>query len=287
MRVAITGVAGNVGQFVLGELVAHGHDVVGVDLAEPSVECQPFHQGRIEDASLLRRAFDGCDAVIHLAAVSRPGIVNDRRVFEVNVLGTLSVLEAVVETGVKRLVFASSEAVLGFAAATRPLSPSYLPIDEEYPLAPQDAYGLSKQFGEELCRSFTRRGLVSTICLRSCFVWSLEWPVSSFDAITNADRGRRTLWSYVHSKDAARAYRLACETEAIEHETLFITANDTCARQPTEELVEQEFAEVVWRRPLPEFSSLISNGRARSAIGFTPTMSWRTDAEVEPTGANQ
>ena len=125
MRIAVTGVSGEVGGFVAKELRSAGHDAVGVDLREPeALELSAFHRADIEDLPALTAAFAGCDAVVHLAALREPGLAADDVVFRLNTMGTFNALEAAVTCGVRRLVLASSEAVLGFSFCTRPVAPS-------------------------------------------------------------------------------------------------------------------------------------------------------------------
>ncbi len=93
--------------------------------------------------------------------------------YRVNALGTVNCLEAAAKVGAERFVLASSEAVLGFPYRERDFKPEYFPIDEAHPLQPQDCYGLSKVAAEEACRSYTRRGVLSTVCVRPCYCWGL------------------------------------------------------------------------------------------------------------------
>lgn len=280
MRVAVTGVAGNVGGHVARELNAHGHEVVGVDLREPTEEpLADFHTADMEDLTALTQAFAGCDAVVHLAAISRPGIVSDTELFRINTMGSFNALEAATGAGASRFVMASSEAVLGFTTLAEGVHPDYVPIDERHPLRPLDAYGLSKQLGEEMCRSYTRRGALSTVCLRTCYVFSLDWRSSAIEGLVNEERTRGALWSYVDARDAAVAYRLACQAPDIEHETLFVVATDSGAVPPIPDLLENFHPDTPRRMPIGEHDAIISGARAREVLGFEPRHSWREQLE--------
>jgi len=282
VRVAVTGVAGNVGRHVARELSAHGHEVVGVDLREsPELELSAFHAVDLENADALREAFAGCEAVVHLGGISRPGLVEDEVLFRINTMGTYNALEAAVSCGAKRFVFASSEAVLGFTTLTPGVHPVSVPIDEDHPLRPNDSYGLSKLLGEEMCRSYARRGAISTICLRTAFVLSAEWKDNSIDGIVNQDRAQRGLWGYVHADDAATAYRLACEAQDVEHETLFVVARDAAAVEPTMELLERLHPGTPQRVPVGEHGGLFDGARAKERLGFEPRRSWRDEISLD------
>jgi UDP-glucose 4-epimerase len=149
MRVLVTGGAGFVGANLVGFLVEGGHEVTVLD--DLSAGARPDWwgrrsgprcvEGRIEDASAVRRAAKGVGAVVHLAA--RPGVADSVARpdldFGANVLGTFNAIDAARRAGVRSFVFASSGAVL--AGATPPLR-------EDMPAAPLSPYGASKLYGE-------------------------------------------------------------------------------------------------------------------------------------------
>jgi nucleoside-diphosphate-sugar epimerase len=183
-----------------------------------------------------------------------------------------------VRVGAQRFVLASSDSALGFCFRLREMVPDYLPIDDDHPARPQDCYGLSKVAAEEICRSYTRTGAISTICLRTCDVW---YPAREYarEAIAYERHQYRGLWVYVHALDVARAYRLACEAVGIEHETLLICAHDTEAFSPTAELVREFYPDVPLRVPLAGHVALVSGARAKERIGFDAELSWRDDVD--------
>jgi UDP-glucose 4-epimerase len=186
MRIAVTGSAGFVGTYVMRELLSHSHEAVGVDIRPPAqapADTAEFRQADLTDPASLLRAFEGCEAIVHLAAVPDPGIVSPEELFRVNVLGTFNALEAAVAVGARRFVAASSEGALGFSFRKVDMKPLYLPIDEEHPLRPQDEYSLGKVLIEEMCRSYTARGSLSTVSLRTCYVW--DKSLGGFDRIAD------------------------------------------------------------------------------------------------------
>ena len=116
-------------------------------------------RGNVADARAVRRAARRCHAVVHLAAMSgvAPSVQHPGRDFEANVLGTFNVLEAARREGVRRVVFASSGAVL--AGARPPLEERAIP----QPLAP---YGASKLYGEYALQAFQNAYDLSGVTLR-------------------------------------------------------------------------------------------------------------------------
>jgi nucleoside-diphosphate-sugar epimerase len=280
MRVAVTGAAGHVGPFVLDELLRHGHEPVAVDLRPAGDDRVEWVSADVEDVDALERAFAGCRAVVHLAAVRAPGIEPPEVTYRVNTQGTICGLEAAVRVGARRFVLASSDSAFGFCFQLREMTPDYLPLDEDHPARPQDCYGLSKIAAEEICRSYTRGGSISTVCLRTCDVW---YPAREYALEAIADERRKpqrqALWVYVHALDVARAYRVACEATGIEHETLLISAHDTEAFSPTARLLEEFYPRVPLRCDLAEHGALVSGVRARERLGFEPERSWRDDID--------
>jgi UDP-glucose 4-epimerase len=283
MRIAVTGSTGFVGSFVMRDLQANGHEAIGVDIrrAEPgSADSPEFRWADLKEPASLEKAFAGCDAVIHLAAVPDPGLVSPEELFKTNVLGTFNALEAAVSVGARRFVAASSEATLGFSFRRLDMAPDYFPIDENHRLRPQDEYSLGKVLIEEMCRSYTYRGSISTVSLRTCYVWDKSLGVTT-DLFTDPSRAYRMLWLYVHVLDAARAYRLAAEKDGIENETLFIAAQDGFSARPVRDLVRRFYPDVPIAKELGEYSSLVSGARAREVLGFEATTSWRDFVDLD------
>jgi nucleoside-diphosphate-sugar epimerase len=280
MVVAVTGAAGDVGGYVVRELQEHGHEVVTVDLRRPSGVEATYREADVTALEALTAAFEGCEAVVHLAAIREANILPPAPTFHVNAQGTMNALEAAVANGARRFVLASSEAVLGFAYRTRDFLPDYFPMDEDHPLQPQDSYGASKIAAEELCRSYARSGALTTVCLRPCYCWGIGLGDEALESVLNPQDHHGSMWLYIHLKDIARAYRLAVEVEGIEHETVYVVADDIRSNVPTEELVERFYPGVPRKRPLGEYGALIDNSRAREVLGFSPTVSWRD--EIDP-----
>ncbi len=143
MRALVVGGAGYIGSVVASLLVAEGHEVVvfddlskGHDWAVPTGT--RFVVGDVTDLDALVPAMQGCDAVLHFAALSLVGesMADPIRYFRVNVGGTLNVLDAMVRTGCHQLVFSSTAATYG--------EPETVPILESAPTRPTNAYGAAK-----------------------------------------------------------------------------------------------------------------------------------------------
>ena len=169
MKVVVTGGAGKLGRWVVRDLTSAQHAVTIFDKVRSAEAADRILTGDIENLSEVSEAFDGADAVIHLAGIPTHGVVADDVTFRINVMGTFNVHEAARRRGIRRVVSLSSEAVLGWAPGSweREHVPAYLPIDENHPCAPQDCYGLSKQVMEEIARSFTAKCGMVTVLIRA------------------------------------------------------------------------------------------------------------------------
>lgn len=161
MKLLVVGGAGYIGSHMVKHLLAAGHEVVVADLVSPGPGVQ-WAELDIANEPALDALFAECpfDAVFHFASfiqvgesVSAPG-----KYYQNNVAATLTLLQAMVNAGIKRLVFSSSAAVYG--------NPHYVPIDEAHSKAPINPYGLSKWMVEQILEDFDRAYGLKSVCLR-------------------------------------------------------------------------------------------------------------------------
>lgn len=277
MNIIVTGGSGAVGRYIVDELLAHRHTVGVLDLAMPHRAEPHFHRCDVLSLPEVTAALAGYDAVIHSAGIPHP--LNDppEKVYTVNTLGTFNVLEAAHRNGITKAVFTSSESVLGFAFAAHPLTPLALPVDESHPLRPQDPYGLSKVNAEQICRTYTERHGIRTVCLREPWIWLPQPELYPFyrSLAEEYPKWYKNLWAYVHVYDAARAHRLAVEIDLPEpHEAFFITAEENWTGLPSRELLQRFYPQA--GSIAPEFGgaqSLISHAKASRLLGYGPRFS--------------
>jgi UDP-glucose 4-epimerase len=275
-KVVCTGGSGRLGRHVTGLL--RGDCAVTVLDARPPEPDLAFVPADITDLGALQRAFAGQDAVIHLAAIPNPRSAPPEVTFQNNVQGTFAVLQAAEEAGVRRVVVASSDSVVGFHYNPPGWAPDYLPIDERHPVRPTEFYSLSKHVTETICRSYAERGRLEVVVIRPThIVFPPEYP--ELEA-RGSDLQNYHLWTYVAPEDVARGFQAALALPKVRFETFFIAAADGLNTRPTLELVRERYGflpeirrpEVYERLPT---ASVLDTGYARAVLGFVPTSDWR------------
>jgi UDP-glucose 4-epimerase len=178
MQILVTGGAGFIGGHLAERFVADGHDVVVLDNFDPFYDtrikkhtvdiCREqadegsyrLVQGDVRDEALVADLVADVDYVYHQAAQAgvRSSVENPRKYDEVNVDGTLNVLDAARDADVERVVVASSSSVYG--------KPQYLPYDEEHPTTPVSPYGASKLAAERYACAYNEVYDLSAVALR-------------------------------------------------------------------------------------------------------------------------
>ena len=275
MKILVTGGLGKVGQWVVRELLhAPAHEITVLDrLPGPDRSAVKYLVGNVQDLGEVMEAMAGSEAVIHLAAIHNPNIATTSVTYETNVIGTFNVHHAAFRLGVKRVVSASSNAVVGWSYSDR-FVPDYLPIDEDHPNRPEDVYGLSKEIGESIARSYTRKG-IETIVLRPSGVVTPDELEQM-----RKDRGRPATgfhaYSYIDARDLAVAFRLALERPVASGTVLFVVADDSTVVEPLCDLYPRLMPSIGDKaRTLTDAKSAYSNSRAKGLLGWQPVHSWR------------
>jgi len=158
-RVLITGAAGNIGRALRAGLRGQYSLLRLLDAApqEPAEAGEEIVTLDLNDRRASEAAMEGVDAVVHLAAIPHEENFDD--ILEGNITTTYSVFEAARRTGVRRVVFASSNHVIGFYARGETVGP-------DDPVRPDSFYGVSKAFGEVLGRLYADKYGLEVVCLR-------------------------------------------------------------------------------------------------------------------------
>lgn len=175
MLVVVTGGAGFIGSNLIENLLDGGHEIICMDnfddYYDPVVKRKNIDsflgndnfqliEGDIRDKKLLTDTIAGADYIFHQAAQAgvRISVEDPSKPHEVNATGTLNLLEAAMNSDVKKIINASSSSVYGKV--------EYLPFDEEHPKQPVSPYGVSKLLAEHYCRVFEELYGLKSVSLR-------------------------------------------------------------------------------------------------------------------------
>jgi nucleoside-diphosphate-sugar epimerase len=297
-HVLVTGGAGFIGSHIVEKLLSDGASVRVLDNfssgrrenlrferpnpADPApIEGQlEILEGDLRDAEIIKAAMRGIDLVFHLAAfvsVSQ-SMIDPQNCFDVNVGGTVTLLEAARQEGVRKVVLSSSTAVYG--------DTDKFPTDEGTPLAPLSPYALSKQINELYARLYTRTFHLPVVALRYFNVYGpRQRPDSDYAAaipifvrrlvrgepITIFGDGKQSR-DFIFVKDVVRANLLAAESKAAGEAFNICTGRETTLLDLLEELSEisSRQPEVSFGpvRPGDIYRSAGNPQKAHSALGF-------------------
>jgi UDP-glucose 4-epimerase len=289
----VTGGAGFIGSNIVAELVASGRHVTVLDNFSsgyrsnldslPSVR---LIEGDVRDAAAVARAIRGCDVVFHLAAsvgnkrsIDRP--IEDA---EINVLGTLRVLEAAREAGVRKVIVSSSAGIFGELKT--------LPIREDHPVEPDSPYGCTKLCEEKLALAYAKLYGLEAVCLRYFNVFGRNQrfdaygnviPIFVFQMIRGEPivihgDGEQTR-DFIHVRDVVQANIRAAESGGLSG-AFNVGSGSRITINRLVELIQEVsgISPVVRhgpRRPGDVRDSLADISAAREAFGFEPTVGMR------------
>lgn len=282
-KVVVTGGSGKLGRAVLRDLVAHGYQVLNVDsvvasgLPCPSVKVDLTDYGQVAEAISggVDERHGPFDAVVHLAAIPAPGLAPNAAIFKNNVPSTYNVFLAARQAGIKTVVFASSETVLGLPFDT---PPPYAPVDEEYYPRPESAYSLGKLLDETMAAQFARWDPeLRIVGLRFSNVMYPE-DYAAFPGFDADPKARKwNLWGYIDARDGAQAVRRAIEAEFKGFEAFIIANADTVMSRDNKSLLAEVFPDVPHKGSFGTNSTLLSIEKAKRMLGYWPQYSWRNE----------
>jgi len=282
MRIAVTGGSGKLGRSVVQVLRDAGHEVFVLDLAvvpgnpaRGGIRVDLTNAGEVADVlSGVDEHYDALDAVVHLAAIPAPGMYSNTATFHNNMLAGFNVFEGARKAGIKRIVHASSETVLGLPFD---VPPPYLPVDEEYAPRPNSTYSLVKYLEErmaaELCR-WDPELSITGIRFSNVMEPSDYARFPEFDA--DPQSRRFNLWGYIDARDGGQAVLKALETRGPGYEVFIIANADTVMSRSSASLAAEVFPDVEVRHELGEHESLLSIEKARRLLGYEPQFDWRS-----------
>lgn len=276
MKIGITGARGTVGQKVVKYCADQGHETVQINRTDQEYDGTPKSEMRTADVAndydATVKAFKGCDAIIHLAAIPDPKGKEDWKVHQNNVTSAFNGFRACGELGIKKICYASSVNAIGLAYANQPLKFKYFPIDEDYPADPTDSYALAKQEAELQAKAFVRWFPGTKIAMLRIHEVAPKQDVLEEHKEDWENAAVKQLWSWVSPEATARACLLAIEkSDNFEGAQIFnVVAPTTTQDTPSEELAKKYYPEAE-NRGLKGNSTFWTYDKIEKVLGWKHT----------------
>ena len=287
-RAVVTGGAGFIGSHIVDALIEKGYEVSIIDnlVGGTKENINPravFYKKDIRNLDDIKPIIAGADYVFHLAALPRVqySIEQPRETNDVNVGGTINVLIAAHEGGVKKLVYSASSAAYG----DQPI----MPLREDMPAHPKSPYGLQKYIGELYCRLWSEVYGLPTVCLRYFNIYGPRFnaegayalvigrflkQVAEGKPMTITGDGKQTR-DFIHVSDAVRANILAAENKdnkkAGNGEIFNIGAGKNHSINTIARLIGGPVEHIPAR--LEPHDTLADNSKAKKVLGWVPQIS--------------
>lgn len=300
MKILVTGGAGFIGGHLAEAFAADGHEVVALDslfdnyaeaikqhnitAGRSASDSYEFVEADIRDEATVEEYVNWAEVVYHQASLVgvRDSVDHPKTYSEVNVGGTLNVLESARKTDLKRLVFASSSSVYG--------KPEYLPYDEDHPTTPISPYGVSKLAAEQYVRMYNDAYDLPTVALRYFTVYGPRMrpnmAISNFvsrgfngqSPVIYGDGSQTRDFTFI--EDILTANRLLLETDAADGEVMNIGSTDNIsikqlATEVRDQLAPDAELEYDDRFAADAEHTHASIDKANKLIGYEPTTTIR------------
>jgi nucleoside-diphosphate-sugar epimerase len=299
VTILVTGSAGHLGEALMRRLCAEGRRARGIDIKpSPFTDCV----GSIGDRAFIRQNLDGVRAIIHSATLHKPHIAtrSKRDFVDVNVLGTLALLEEAVAAGVKAFIFTSTKSAFG-AALTPAAGEPAIWVTEDVPPIPRNIYGVTKVAAEALCQLFFREHRLPVIVLRT----SRFFPEADDDRNISANyeianQANEMLYRRVDIEDVVNAHLLAVGNADDVGFVRYIVSAPTPFRRDdlaglgrnAPEIIHRLFPECAelyaarkWRL-FPRIDRVYDSHKATAELGWKPKYDFRSVLECLRAGTD-
>lgn len=272
MKIAVTGGTGRVGSAVIKLALSQGHEVVSIDRVTPAEGALPpevkFVLADITDYEAFRNAMDGCEALVHMAAIPSPNGHPNYVIHNNNVVGSYNALRGAVEVGMKRICQASSINAIGGAYSRAPKY-DYFPVDEKHPTYAEDPYSLSKWICEIQAESIVRR--YEDVVISSLRFHGVVPPGVKVTKRTEVKEpwAAKHLWAYTSSEASASACLLSLTADFKGAEAFYIVAPETMMTVPSLELAHEVYPDVPVTGDLSGNKGFFNCAKAEQLLGWT------------------
>ncbi len=278
MKVLVTGGTGFVGSYVVQALLQAGHEPLIFDKVPPARGS--FFEGDLLCVEDVMEAAGRVEAICHLGAVGDVylALEDPARAAAINVVGTARVMDAALQHGLRKVVYASTWEVYGH--------PLKQPIDEEHPCKPDHPYNITKHAGEQLALSYDALKGVPVVALRLGTAYGLGMRANSVfsrflnqacvgEPITIQGDGLQAR-QFTHGSDIGRAFVAALETERHGSVYNIVARENISIRQLAWMVAEQLPTQIIYTpaRVGDVVPALISSVKAEEELGWRPQMAF-------------
>ncbi|HAS45250.1 MAG TPA: NAD-dependent epimerase [Microscillaceae bacterium] len=284
MKILVTGSTGHLGEAICRTLQQQGIDFIGLDIKEGPLTT---NIGSIADRAFVQQMTQGVDYILHTATLHKPHVATHTKqdFVEVNITGTLNLLEEAKANGCKGFIFTSTTSTFGDILTPAPNEPAVWVTEDTVPV-PKNIYGVTKTAAEDLCQLFYRNhGLPCIILKTSRFFPEEDDNKHSREAYEDLNiKANEFLHRRVDIEDVVSAHLLAIEKAAsLGFQKYIISATSPFTRAHLADL--QNDAPSVVRTIYPEFEALYKtkkwkmfpsigrvyvNEKARKELGWQP-----------------
>jgi len=289
VAILVTGSSGHLGEALVRALQTQRRAVVSIDIRPGAFT---HLVGSIVDRAFVRRCMADIDTVLHAATLHKPHVATHRRqdFIDVNVTGTLNLLEEAAAAGVTAFVYTSTTSVFGDALVPPPGAPATWVTEEVTPM-PKNIYGATKAAAEDLCQLFARNHALPTIVLRtSRFFPEEDDDRAAREAYADANsKANEFLYRRVDIEDVVSAHLAATDrAQSTGFAKYIISATTPFGRGDVAEL--RDHAPQVVRRYVPDYAGeydrrgwrmlpgierVYVNDKARAELGWQPRHDFR------------
>ena len=289
MKILVTGSSGHLGEALMRVLREEGKEVHGIDiLPSPYTD----HTGSIADKNFVRKNMRDITHVLHTATLHKPHVAThqQQQFIDTNITGTLNLLDASVENGVRSFIFTSTTSTFGDALTPGPGSPAAWITEDVVPI-PKNIYGVTKTAAEDLCRLFYRNHKLPCLVLKTSWFFPEEDDdpaIATSYADANA-KANEYLYRRVDAEDVVGAHLLAMDEAPrigfgkyiISATTPFDQEHLWALRKNAHDVVkslyadfENIYAALDWKM-FPAISRVYVNKKAREELGWLPKYDFR------------
>lgn len=289
MTLLVTGSSGHLGEALVRTLQAERRETIGIDVLPGAFT---HYVGSIADRAFVHRCMKNVTTVLHAATLHKPHVATHSRqdFVDVNISGTLNLLEEAAAVGVTTFVYTSTTSVFGDALVPPPAEPAAW-ITEDVTAVPKNIYGVTKAAAEDLCQLFARNHSLDAVVLRTSRFFPEEDDNRTVrEAYADANiKTNEFLHRRVDIEDVVSAHLVAAQhAPSVGFAKYIISATTPFARQDAAELrndaprvvrrhvpdYEAEFARRGWNM-IPGIDRVYVNDRARAELGWQPRHDFR------------